>query len=151
MADTTTTVYALTKPDKGKQDWDVPLNTNFDTIDQGLACARTHQREASLPYAEALVVKPQPGNCQSYCLVTGNITSMAFDWTDFDAVTKPGNMKTYQLKLHPSANISIAWPSNVVWMNGAVPRLNGTKVMRIQFQHWTGANTMIGSFMGWEG
>lgn len=151
MADTTTSVYALSKPGKGKQDWDVPLNINFDTIDTGLSCARTHMREYQIPYAGALTIKPAVGNCQGFCLVTGNITSMAFDWSDWDAETKPGGMQTFTLKLHPSAGVSIAWPSNVVWINGAVPRINGTKVMRIQFIHWKGGSNLIGSFMGWEG
>ena len=151
MADTTTTVYALNKPNKGKQDWDVPLNINFDTIDAGLSCARTHMREYQIPYAEALTIKPAVGNCQGFCLVTGNITSMAFNWSDWDSLNKPGTMQTFTLKLHPSNGVSIAWPSNVIWINGAVPKINGTKVMRIQFIHQKGDSTLIGSFMGWEG
>lgn len=151
MADGSTPRYSLSMPDKGKQDWDVPLNGNFDIIDQGMSCARTHMREYQIPYAEALTIKPAIGNCQGYCLVTGNITSMAFDWSDWDSLNKPGGMQTFTLKLHPSANVSIAWPSNVTWMNGAVPRIYGTKVMRIQFIHWQGGSNLIGSFMGWEG
>lgn len=151
MADTTTNVYALTKPDKGKQDWDVPLNTNFDTIDQGLACARTHYRIKTLTFAETMNIQFEPAYAEYYLAAKGNITSMVLDWSKMFKATKPGNAVTVHLRILPSANVSIAWPRNVVWMNGAVPRLNGTKIMRIQFLHWTSTHTIFGSFMGWEG
>lgn len=151
MADTTTTVYALSKPDKGKQDWDVPLNTNFDIIDQGLACARTHYRIKTLTFAEAMNIQFESAYAEYYLAATGNITSMALDWSKMFKATKPGNAVTVQLRIVPSANISIAWPSNVIWMNGAVPRLNGTKIMRIQFVFASDHQNVKGSFMGWEG
>lgn len=151
MADKTTTVYALSKPDKGKQDWDVPLNTNFDTIDQGLACARTHYRIRTLTFAKAMNIQFESAYAVYYLAATGNITSMTLDWSKMFKATKPGNAVTVQLRIVPSANISIAWPSDVIWMNGAVPRLNGTKILRIQFVYASGHLHVKGAFMGWEG
>lgn len=151
MADTTTGTYQLVKQEKGKQDWDAPLNSNFDKIDTGLACARTHFRRKGVPFAANLTIKPEAGIAQGWLKATDNITSMDINWDNFKNKNNSGTYYAYELLVKPSAGISITWPTNVVWVNGAAPRLNGTKVLRVLFEFIPTAPTVVGSFMGWEG
>lgn len=146
-----TKFYQLNRPDKGAQDWDVPLNENFEEIDTGLACARSHYREKGITYNAAQSITPEPGYAQGGLAATGNIQSMTFDWSKMLEKTKPGAIISWELKIVPASGISIVWPTNVIWMNGAVPKLKGTKAMRIQFLYKSNWSSMLGSFMGWEG
>lgn len=138
MADTTTTNYALTKPEEGGSPgtWDTKLNADLDSID-------------------GLIAKPQPihstlswGATTTIDLALARVfigTNTGVSTIAFSNV--PANTYAVRVLLiltNGGANL-ITWPASVVWIAGVVPKLKASGVDIIELHTRDGGTTWYGT------
>lgn len=150
MPDTTTTNYALTKPQDGASNdtWGPKLHANLDTIDTTMK-AISDVADAALPKAGGALtgrVDAKTGTLAKSAITTGSgakdlnmANAQYFTFTPtgnttftFSNVPAPADSAFgFILRLTNGGAFTMTWPASVKWANGLAPALTvaGTDVI----------------------
>jgi len=164
MADSTTTNYALTKPevDASTGTWGTKLNTDLDAID---AQMKSNEDDAAAAQATADAALPKAGGTMTgevkhltsvdTVSAIGNISGTqaldldvanAFSATVTGAVTVsvtnvPTGLSWFILRLTNGGSATVTWPGAFKWSDGAAPTLTTSGVDLIAGVSYDGGTT----------
>src|SRR5262245_25634608 len=142
MADTTTTVYGLTKPGNldpsGSGLWGPKLNTNFDTLDSELARPRIQFQSPTVGSTTTLDLAQGRG----FVFTVSQATTIAFS----NVPTSSFFVRIVCLITNGGAFL-VTWPASVVWTTGQ-PGLRASGVDAVELITRDGGTTWYASAPG---